>query len=162
MSPAATLFYTCTIPTAICVACIHRSSYVGYNFSLMQIPLHPCRRSLILILAMAAVLLAQGVYAQRRGFRLPISLPPVTGIPPTLISCGSVLVKANPDNYPHCHCQFGSWSPYQFSSYGSSSTCPSGKKYVLDSTRRRLSTKCTKQPTTERRTKDVCKWCLHT
>lgn len=128
----------------------------------MQVSLYSCRRSLILTLAVAAVLLAQESHAQRRGFRLPISLPPVTGTPPFLISCESVLVKANPDNYPHCHCEFGPWSPYRFRSYGSSSTCPSGKKYVLDSIRRRLSTKCTKQPATERRTKDVCMWCLHT
>ena len=120
-----------------------------------------CRRSHILILVVAAVLLDQGAHAQRR-FRPPFTLPPINGTAPTLISCESVLVKANPENYSHCHCEFGSWSNYRFSSYESSSTCPSGSKYVLESTRRRLSNKCTRQPATERRTKDVCKWCLHT
>ena len=119
--------------------------------------LHPCRRPLVLILAVAAVLLAHGAHAQRTGFRLPINLTPVTGTAPTLISCDSVLVKANPDDYPHCHCEFGPWSPFKFSSYQTSSTCPSGHKYVLESTRTRLSTKCTRRPATESKTKEVCK-----
>ena len=101
-------------------------------------------------------------HAQRSRFRLPFTLPHITGTVPTQISCESVLVKTNPDNYPHCHCVIGPWSPYRFNSYRSSSTCPSGNKYVLESIRRRLSTKCTQQPATQRRTKDVCKWCLHT
>ena len=119
---------------------------------------YACRRSLTLTLAVVAVLLAQGgAHAQRSRFRFPMTLPPITGTAPTLISCESVLVKANPDNYPHCHCKFGPWSSFRFSSYASSSTCPSGHKYVLDSTRSRLSTKCTLRPTAQRRTKDVCK-----
>ena len=127
-----------------------------------QLLLYPYRKPLALTLAVAAVLLAQGAHAQRSGFRLPISLPPVTGTAPTLISCESILVKANPDSYPHCHCEFGPWSPFRFSSYGTSSNCTSGHKYVLESTRSHLSTQCTQQPSTESRTKDVCKWSLHT
>ena len=121
--------------------------------------LYPCRRPIVVILVVAATLLARGAHAQRSRFRLPFTLPHITGTAPTLISCDSVLVKANPNNYPHCHCEFGPWSPFRFSSYGKSSTCPSGHKYVLASTRSRLSTKCTLRPTTQRRTKDVCKWC---
>ena len=119
--------------------------------------LHPCRRPLVLILAVAAVLLAHGAHAQRTRTRPPFTLTPVTSTVPTLISCDSVLVKANPDNYPHCHCEFGPWSPFKFSSYQTSSTCPSGNKYVLESTRTRLSTKCTRRPATESKTKEVCK-----
>ena len=120
---------------------------------------YTCRRSLALTLAVAAVLLAQGAHARRSRFRFPMTLPPITGTASTLLSCDSVLVKANSDNFPHCHCEFGPWSPFKFSSYVSSSNCTSGHKYVLESTRSRLSTQCTQQPSTESRTKDVCKWC---
>ena len=123
--------------------------------------MYNCRRSLVLVLSVAAVLLAQGAHAQRSRFRLPFTLPPITGSIPKLISCESVLVKTNPDNYPHCHCEFGPWSPFRFSSYGNSSNCTSKSKYVLESTRSRLSTHCTSRPTTQRRTKDVCKRCYN-
>ena len=138
-----------------CVAC----SEADCISSLTQLSPYPYRKSLALTLAVAAVLLAQGAHAQRSTFRLPFTLPPTTGSVPKLISCESVLVKANPDNYPHCHCEFGPWSPFRFSSYGNSSNCTSKSKYVLVSTRSRLSTKCTSRPTAQRRTKDVCKWC---
>ena len=88
--------------------------------------------------------------------RPPITFTPVTGTAPTLVSCDSVLVKVNPDDYPHCHCEFGPWSPFKFSSYQTSSTCPSGHKYVLESTRTRLSTKCTQKPATESQPREVC------
>jgi len=117
--------------------------------------LHPCRRPLILVLAVAALLLAHGAHAQRT--RPPFTFTPIPGTVPTLISCDSVLVKANPDDYPHCHCEFGPWSPFKFSSYQASSTCPSGYMYVLERTRARLSSKCTQKPATEIQTKEVCK-----
>ena len=118
--------------------------------------MYPCRRSLILLtLAVAAVLLMHEVHAQRRRFRLPSTLPTFTT--PGTISCESVLVKAIPDNYPHCYCEFKPWSAYKYRSYQRTSSCPSGYKYVLESTRTRLSTKCTQQPVTQTRTKDVCK-----
>ena len=104
---------------------------------------------------MAAVLLLHGVHARRPIFRFPIPLPS-PGTPGT-ISCQSVLVKASPDNYPHCYCNFGPWTAYKYSTYQRTSSCPSGYKYVLESTRTRLSTRCTQQPATQRRTKDVCK-----
>ena len=116
-----------------------------------RLSLYPCRRPIVVILIVAATLLARGAHARRSRLNLPFTQHQ--------ISCESILVKANPDNYPHCHCEFGPWSPFRFSSYGSSSTCPSGHKYVLVSTRNRLSTKCTLRPTAQRRTKDVCKWC---
>lgn len=126
--------------------------------SVTAFSLYPCRRFFTLLtLAVAAVLLAHEVHAQRSGFRFPIYLPSLPGPTATSISCASVLVRASPDNYPHCYCEFGSWSSYKFRSYERTSTCPSGYKYVLESTRTRLSTKCTQQPATQRRTKDVCK-----
>ena len=66
--------------------------------------LYPCRRPIVVILVVAATLLTRGAHAQRSRLKLPFK--------EHQISCESILVKANPDNYPHCHCEFGPWSPF--------------------------------------------------